>query len=128
MKPWLGLLVSGGLLLTTSAAAEVRPDQSDRVDAWLTKYHVHPAFDKLGRGLGNAFGGWLEIPLQVQRRYTPKDPVTTFFTGSLIGLAKGAVRTVVGVYESATFFLPYPEHYAPILPPLEYQTRPRGVL
>lgn len=134
MKPWFGILVSGCLLLATpaSAAVEVQPAQSDRVDAWLTKYHVHPAFDKLGRGLGNTFGGWLEVPLQIQRRYTPRDPVTTFFTGGLVGLAKGVVRTTVGLYEAVTFFIPYPEQYAPILPPLEYytqdKTRYRGVL
>jgi len=33
---------------------------------------------------------------------------------------KGAVRTAVGAYETVTFFLPYPEEFAPILPTLEY--------
>lgn len=135
MKSWVVItLVSGSLLLAApaSAAVEVESSQSDRVDAWMAKHHLHPAFDKLGRGLGNTLGGWLEVPLQIQRRYTSKDPVTTFFTGSAVGLVKGAARTAVGVYETVTFFIPYPEQYAPILPPLEYyhrdNTRYRGVL
>ena len=92
----------------------------DQVDELLGRYNLHPAFDKLGRGLSNALGGWLEIPLNVGKRYSTSDTGASFFTGLAHGVFKGVVRTGVGLYETATFFLPYPENYAPILPTLEY--------
>jgi hypothetical protein len=32
----------------------------------------------------------------------------------------------VGLYETVTFFLPYPEDFAPILPTLEYYNKSPG--
>ena len=93
---------------------------ADRVDAMLGRYNLQPAFEKLGRGVSNALLGWLEIPLNVDKRYSTHDTVGSSLTGAGIGIVKGVVRTGVGVYETVTFFLPYPEHYAPILPTLEY--------
>ena len=92
----------------------------DQVDQLLGRYNLHPAFDKLGRGLSNALGGWLEIPLNVGKRYSTSDTGASFFTGLAHGVFKGVVRTGVGLYETATFFLPYPEEFAPILPTLQY--------
>ena len=92
----------------------------------MDKSEHFPGFDKLGRGAGNVLTGWLEIPLAVRRRYVSRDPVTTCVTGTAVGLAKGVTRTLVGAYEVVTFWLPYPEDFGPILPPLEYfsQTSP----
>jgi len=89
----------------------------------MGRHNLHPAFEKLGRGLSNALGGWLEIPLTIHRRYATSDTGASFFTGAAHGLFRGLVRTGVGIYETATFFLPYPEHFAPILPTLEYFQR-----
>ena len=99
------------------------PPAQDRVDEVMGRYNLHPAFAKLGRGLSNALGGWLELPLNIHKRYAANDTGASLFTGMAYGLFKGLVRTGVGVYETATCFLPYPENYAPILPTLEYFQR-----
>ena len=94
--------------------------QSDPVDQAIDRFHLQPAFWKLGRGLSNILGGWLEIPLNMHRRYDPSDTVGSVLTGTAIGVFKGVVRTGVGAYETVTFWLPIPEDFAPILPTLEY--------
>lgn len=92
----------------------------DRVDQALGRYNLHPSFQKLGRGLENLLGGWLEVPLAWDKHYAPSDTAGSLFTGTAYGLVKGVVRTGVGAYETVTFFLPYPENFAPILPTLPY--------
>ena len=98
----------------------------DQVDEAMGRYNLHPALNKLGRGLGNALGGWMEIPLNVGTRYSSSDVGSSFFTGLGYGVVKGAVRTAVGVYETVTCFLPYPEDFAPILPTLQYYNKTPG--
>ena len=93
---------------------------SDRVDQVMGRYNVHPALAKLGRGVSNVAGGWLEIPINVQQRYSTQDTAGSWFTGLAYGIVRGVVRTAVGAYETVTFFLPYPEDFAPILPTLAY--------
>jgi len=92
----------------------------DRVDAMMSRYNLGPAFTKLGRGVSNVLLGWLEVPLNVHKRYTTSDTVGSGLAGTAVGIFKGAVRTGVGLYETVTFFLPLPEHFEPILPTLEY--------
>ena len=104
----VALIVS---VLAVNVSAEVSPDSPESPAGWAV-------LEKLGRGLGNAVGGWLEIPLNIQIQSREKDPLTGIFTGVLIGVFKGVARTAVGVYETATFFIPYPEGYQPVLPPL----------
>ena len=96
------------------------PQGSDQVDQVMLRYNLHPAFEKFGRGLSNFLGGWLEIPLTIDQRYTENDKAASLFTGAVYGLVRGVVRTGVGAYEAVTFFLPYPENFAPILPTLDY--------
>ena len=86
----------------------------------MTRYNLHPAFEKLGRGASNLLGGWLEIPLGVHQKYSRADTAGSVLTGTAIGCFKAVVRTGVGFYEIVTFFLPLPEDYAPILPTLPY--------
>ena len=126
---WL-LLVACVLCVGTPGAwgeggygSSTPPDQVDQV---MGRYNLHPAFAKLGRGASNAFGGFLEIPVNIQERRSTQDTAGSWFTGLAYGVFKGFVRTGVGIYEVATFFLPYPEDFAPILPTLEYfQKDPR---
>jgi putative exosortase-associated protein (TIGR04073 family) len=122
---WMaGLVCAVSLSTATAAWAQEadRPGQPvpDRVDEMMGKYNLHPAFDKLGRGTANFLGGWLEIPLNIQKRYAANDTAGSLFTGTAHGIFRGLLRTVVGAYEVVTFFLPYPENFAPILPTLEY--------
>ena len=117
-------LIWGCAMLLSASAAQAsdvpQPPGGDVVDSMMGKYNLYPAFAKLGRGVSNALGGWLEIPLNVGKRQSQTDTAGGFFTGLAIGTFRGLVRTGVGVYETATFFLPYPEDFAPILPTLEY--------
>jgi putative exosortase-associated protein (TIGR04073 family) len=125
MKPvlWIGFSVALTVAIPHLAAHEADPaarQGRDEVDAMMTRYNLHPAFEKAGRGVSNFLGGWLEIPLGVDQKYSKVDTAGSFFTGLGIGAFKGVVRTGVGVYEIFTFFLPLPEDYAPILPTLPY--------
>ncbi len=110
---WLGVILGGCLLaLNVSAATSSTPLESSEVPRAM--------IEKLGRGLGNAVSGWLELPLTMKNTYKRKDPATSLCTGTLIGAFKAIGRTAVGVFEAVTFLFPIPENYAPILPPLEY--------
>ncbi len=92
----------------------------DPTDTFMLQHNLYPAAAKLGRGVANTLAGWMEVPLNMQKYYLPNDTGTSIFTGAAVGVFKGLIRTGVGVYETATFFLPYPEDFAPILPSLEY--------
>ena len=126
----LGWMVVVGLLVQGVVAAESPSGQgeSDPVDQLLVRHSLHLALEKLGRGVGNVIGGWLEVPLNIQKRYHPSDMLTSSLAGAGVGIVKGVVRTGVGLFEAATFCIPYPEGYAPILPPLDYfkdRSKPR---
>ena len=123
MRRWSGIVASllvSMMATTASADSRTSPQASDQVDQVMARYNLHPSFEKLGRGLGNALMGWAEIPFGVHERYSKEDTGSSFFTGLMIGLFKGVVRTGVGVYETVTFLLPYPEDFRPILPTLPY--------
>ena len=109
----------GAVLARASDAPPMTPQQ-DQVDELMGRYNLHPAFEKLGRGAANLLGGWLEVPLNIHTHMAKSDMAGSFFTGLAHGLFKGVIRTGVGAYETVTFFLPYPENFAPILPTLAY--------
>lgn len=112
------VLVAGPVALAAEQQQTGR--NTDQVDQLMGKYNLHPAFNKLGRGVSNALAGWMEIPYNTGKYYNASDTGGSFFTGVAQGVFKGVVRTAVGFYETVTFFLPYPEDYAPILPTLPY--------
>jgi putative exosortase-associated protein (TIGR04073 family) len=112
-----------GLAAADEPSAAPAQQGPDRVDEMLGRYNLHPAFAKGGRGLSNFFLGWLEVPYNIHQHYAPSDAAASWFTGLGYGVVKGLVRTAVGFYEGVTFFLPYPENFAPILPTLPYFQR-----
>lgn len=79
--------------------------------------HASDAFTKLGRGVANAFTGWVELPKNIVKISQDENALA----GCTLGVAKGAgmtiVRTGTGIYEMATFPFPVPENYKPILEP-----------
>jgi len=76
---------------------------------------------KLGRGIANLLGGFLdEIPRQIARATDEGSVLTGSAIGFPVGIAKGLWRTAIGAYEVATFFLPIPERYEPIITDPEY--------
>ena len=120
----LGAIVMSCLIPSRlSEAARPAPATTDKTDEVLLRYNLYPAFEKFGRGVANTLGGWLEFPLNIHKRYTKADTGTSLFTGAAVGFVKGVIRTGVGVYETITFLIPYPEEFAPILPTLEYFKR-----
>jgi len=117
----LGLLSAAlGVAPARAHEAPTTGGRTDPVDRALERYNVPAAFGKLGRGLSNVFAGWMEVPLTIRKRYAKSDAATSAIAGAAIGVVRGFVRTGVGLYETVTFLVPLPEHFAPVLPPLEY--------
>ena len=103
----------------TRAAAANTPMASccGKPSVAVTRY---PVFAKLGRGVSNLLGGWLEIPATMHAWYSKQDTAGSLIGGSVHGLLRGVARTAVGAFETVTFLLPIPRDYAPILPTLGY--------
>jgi putative exosortase-associated protein (TIGR04073 family) len=72
---------------------------------------------KAGRGLANTATGWVEFPKQIY--ITAKDDgiAKGLFVGPIKGLGMTLVRTVSGVLEVMTFFVPFPGFYDPYFDP-----------
>ena len=73
--------------------------------------------DKLQRGLTNIFTGWFEIPNNMSVGTSKHDFVSAFFIGLPKGCGMAIVRTAAGAYDTATFLLPLPKDYKPLLEP-----------
>ena len=78
------------------------------------------ALTKLGRGAANILTSPFELTNQMQKEDIQNGP----FAGLTIGLIKGVlmtgVRAAVGVYEIASFVMPLPRIYGPVLKDPEY--------
>ena len=72
---------------------------------------------KFIRGVTNTFTGWVEMPKQVYLRTTKGPLVTGVVQGILGGIGMSFARTSAGLYDIATFPLPLPWHYGPLLEP-----------
>ncbi len=72
-------------------------------------------FKKLGRGICNVITCPVEIFVQPSRVNNSDGPMAAFTYGILQGVAMTCFRGVVGVYEIATFPIPIPKGYGPIL-------------
>ena len=82
--------------------------------------HCDDAGKKLGRGLCNMVTFPFEITEQIQRTNQSDGPAAALSYGLLKGLGMMTLRAVVGVYEVATFPLPLPKGYKPILTDPEF--------
>ncbi len=72
---------------------------------------------KLGRGLSNSITGVLEIPFSIRENSEEHGYMAGGLYGIPVGIGRAAMRTLVGIYETVTFALPFPENYEPILEP-----------
>ena len=72
---------------------------------------------KLSRGLVNTACGWVEIPAEFFREADRSADVGGFMIAPFKGIAKAIGRTVVGIYEVATFIIPLPSRYRPLIEP-----------
>ena len=75
---------------------------------------------KLGRGICNILTFPLEFPEQISRTNNSDGPFAAGTVGVLKGLGWMVGRACIGVYETATFMLPMPKDYQPILRDPEY--------
>ncbi len=78
------------------------------------------AIKKLGRGICNVITCPFEITEQIQRVNNADGPYAAATYGVLKGVAMIGVRAIVGAYEIATFPIPFPRHYEPILKDPEF--------
>lgn len=80
-----------------------------------TALFAEDQLSKFSRGLCNVTTCFIELWYQTKKTKDAEGSMK----GMTYGLAKGLfmvpVRALVGVYEVATFLIPYPENYEPIL-------------
>ncbi len=68
--------------------------------------------EKLGRGGTSVLSGWIEIPVQIERSIAHNGPAAGFMRGLGRGAQLTFLRMGVGLYEIATFVVPYPAKFA----------------
>ncbi len=73
--------------------------------------------DKLGRGLANIVLSPWEIPKQIMRETEQSNAFYGATSGVFVGFGRTALRIAVGAVETATFLLPFPTSYDPIMRP-----------
>jgi putative exosortase-associated protein (TIGR04073 family) len=78
------------------------------------------ATTKLGRGLANMVTSPMEVINQITRTNETDGGIAAATVGVLKGAGWTLGRAVVGVYETVTFMLPWPDDYGPILRDPEY--------
>lgn len=88
--------------------------------AGLTFLLVSPAYTddaikKLGRGIANVAGSPLEFINGMRDAKAESGLLAGFTWGILQGTVNVVKRAVVGVYEIATFPIPIPKDYKPVL-------------
>ena len=86
----------------------------------LTPAYCDDAGKKLGRGICNAVTFPLEIVEQIKRVNNTDGPMASATYGVLKGVGMAGIRALVGVYEIATFPIPLPKGYKPILTDPEF--------
>jgi putative exosortase-associated protein (TIGR04073 family) len=82
-----------------------------------TPSYADNAGDKLIRGAGNILTSWVEVPHQVSVEIKESNSIMGITVGLARGLGMMVARTFIGVYEVATFPVPIPEFYEPMIEP-----------
>lgn len=72
---------------------------------------------KLGRGISNITTGWMELGYQPAKMAEEKRWPIALAGGIPKGIFYTYMRTMVGLYETVTFFVPAPKNFAPIMEP-----------
>ena len=72
---------------------------------------------KLGRGAANILTAMLEVPKNIVDVAESDGPIAAITYGVAKGGAMTVLRTFVGAYEVATFIIPFPSGYEPIIEP-----------
>jgi len=61
---------------------------------------------KLVRGFSNQVTSWIEVPKQVYKVSTEREPITGLLFGSIKGVCYGIIRATEGVYDVVSFLVP----------------------
>lgn len=77
---------------------------------------THGMSAKFWRGLVNVATSWIELPKQIHRE-TRDTGLPGPFVGLLKGVGMTVYRCVGGAIETATFPMPVPDSYCPLLKP-----------
>ncbi|MFQ5952332.1 MAG: exosortase system-associated protein, TIGR04073 family [Candidatus Omnitrophota bacterium] len=103
MKKVVALVVVFGMIMTLAGSA-----------------YADDALKKLGRGMANV----ITCPLEVVKGMDDAKQESGIFAACTWGVIQGSFKTLmraaVGVYEIATFPIPIPEDYQPILTDPEF--------
>jgi putative exosortase-associated protein (TIGR04073 family) len=83
-------------------------------------YCETPAFRKFRRGFCNLFTFHLELFNQIELTQKKEGSVMGWTVGVLKGVGMVGMRALVGAYEVATFPIPFPPKYEPILKEPEF--------
>lgn len=75
------------------------------------------AIRKFGRGFSNIFFGWTDLPMIVHQEDSRNGPAAALTYGLAKGFARFGQRFGVGIYEIATFPIPWPHGYWPTVNP-----------
>ncbi len=73
--------------------------------------------NKAARGLANVATGWMELPKQIYVTSKENGAAQGIFIGPLKGIGMTLARTLAGVGELVTFFVPYPGFYDSYIEP-----------
>lgn len=75
---------------------------------------------KLGRGLANCITFPIEIPNRISDVNNSDGPIAGITYGLVKGIVMSAFRVLIGAYEIATFPIPIPSGYRPIIKDPEF--------
>jgi len=82
--------------------------------------HCQTSTRKLSRGISNIATCPLEIFEQTKRAYDSDGAIAALTYGLVKGVLMTGARALTGVYETATFLIPLPHDYKPILDDPEF--------
>ena len=103
-------VVAAGLVLGLILAGSAGP-------AWAEAETGVLIVTKLFRGIANAATGWMEIPKQICMTWQESGPSVGVTWGFIKGIGYAIGRSVAGGFEIATFPLPVPADYKPLMEP-----------
>jgi putative exosortase-associated protein (TIGR04073 family) len=78
------------------------------------------AYEKLQRGFLNLADAVVEVPGTMMRKSKKEGVVMGVTAGLFEGVLNTVKRALAGAWEVASFPIPLPEHYAPMLPDPEF--------
>ncbi len=121
----LGRIILAGSLIGCLAASRAHAEEPISIDGvtaqddTATQYPQNPPIygrdplTKAGRGVTNVITAWLEWPRRMSDSCRAPKPAQAFADALWSGSKAVALRLALGVYETATFPIPYPKEYEP---------------